>query len=179
MDRNILKLYGESQSGANTGRRDNDVVFRGSVPKDWTYYLRKDIEPALRRLEKSFKVILPTSRVPRDEYYREMRTSKIYISPFGYGEICWRDFEAILCGCLLVKPDMRHVETNPDIFISNQTYVPVRWDFSDLEEKCSFYLEHGGERQRIVDRAYGVLDNFYRGEGVIEAFDSLLQSISG
>jgi len=27
--------------------------------------------------------------------------SKICISPFGYGEICWRDFEAIIFGCLL------------------------------------------------------------------------------
>ena len=42
-----------------------------------------------------------------------MRHSRICISPFGYGEICWRDFEAILCGCLVVKPDMSHVETNP------------------------------------------------------------------
>jgi hypothetical protein len=178
-DRNILNLYRESRSSAIAGDRENDVVFRGSVPKDWIYYLRKDIEPTLRRLEKSFKVIFPTERVPKDEYFRELRTSKICISPFGYGEICWRDFEAILCGCLLVKPDMSHVETNPDIFLSHQTYVPLKWDFSDLEEQCSFYLEHEGERQRIADQAFMVLDNFYRREGVIKALDSLLQSVPG
>jgi hypothetical protein len=177
-DRSIFKLYKEGSADAIGGGRENDVVFRGSVPKDWSYYLRKDIEPALRRLEKSFKVILPTRRVAADDYYREMRTSKICISPFGYGEICWRDFEAILCGCLLVKPDMSHVETNPDIFIGHQTYVPVKWDFSDLEEKCSFYLEHEGERQRIVDQAFCVLEAFYRGEGVIKAFGGLFQSVS-
>jgi hypothetical protein len=176
MDRNIFRLYGERQSRATDEARDTDVVFRGSVPKDWIYYLRKDIEPALKRLEKSYRVIFPTRRVSIDEYYREMRTSKICISPFGYGEICWRDFEAILCGCLLVKPDMGHVETNPDIFLPHQTYLPVKWDFSDLEEKCSFYLEHEIERQRIVDQAYHVLDNFYGGGGIIKAFRHLLQS---
>ena len=28
------------------------------------------------------------------------------LSPFGWGEICYRDFEAALNGMLLIKPDM-------------------------------------------------------------------------
>lgn len=174
-DRNILKLYNRAEPESIGQAKTNDVVFRGSVPNNnWMYYLRREIEPALERLGKSYRIIAPVDRVPVDEYYREMQRSRICISPFGYGEVCWRDFEAILCGCLVVKPDMSHVETNPDIFRPRQTYVPVRWDFSDLDEKCRYYLEHDHERQRIVDRAFNVLDEFYKNDGIVEAILGLL-----
>ena len=105
-DRNIVELYKRRQLCTVEHTRPYDVVFRGSVPKGWMFYLRKDIGPALERLAKRYRVITPVNRVPVDEYYREMCGSRICVSPFGYGEICWRDFEAILCGCLLIKPDM-------------------------------------------------------------------------
>jgi spore maturation protein CgeB len=119
-------------------------------------------------MQKSYRVILPTERVGPEEYYREISGSKICVSPFGYGEICWRDFEAILCGSLIIKPNMDHIETTPDIFKAHQTYVPVRWDYSDLEEKCSYYLAHDAERERIAKAAFDVLDSFYRGHGIIK-----------
>jgi len=154
--------------------RENDIVFRGSVPNDWIKYLRRDIGSTLSRLRNRYQVITPDKRVLESEYYREMESSKICISPFGYGEICWRDFEAVLSGCLLVKPNMGHVETRPNIFRANDTYVPVQWDFADLEEKCSYYLEHEQERRRIVDQAFQVLDEFYKNGGMVEAVCGLL-----
>ncbi len=72
--------------------------------------------------------------VSRTAYLREMERSKAILSPFGYGEICRRDFEAFLCGGVLVKPDMGHVETWPDYYEPGATYAPYRWDFSDLPE---------------------------------------------
>ena len=174
-DRNIVNLYRCRQINPVQGAKKYDIVFRGSVPNNWMSYLRQDIGPALERLGKYYRVITPFSRVPIEEYYLEMQSSRVCISPFGYGEICWRDFEAVLCGCLLVKPDMGHVETSPDIFKPYQTYVPVRWDFSDLEEKCSYYLEHDVERQHIVDRAFEVLDSFYKGDDIMKAAFKFMQ----
>ena len=123
-------------------------------------------------------MITPNKRVTLEEYYQEMTSSKICISPFGYGEICWRDFEAMLCGCLVIKPDMSHVETNPDIFKPFKTYVPVEWDFSDLEDKCIYYLTHEGERQRIVTDALKNLDEFYKNDGFIKYVFRMLCSLS-
>ena len=180
-DRKIMSLYNNiTMWHSSQGARENDVMFRGNIPKrgDWIYYLRKDIEPALKRLEKSCRVIAPKGRVSADEYYGEMLKSKICVSPFGYGEICWRDFEAIICGCLVIKPDMGHVETNPNIFTPYQTYVPVRWDYSDLEEKCAYYLAHEDERECIVVNAFNVLDDFYKSCGFMSSFNKLLQRIS-
>jgi hypothetical protein len=169
LDKPILRLYNANKFQSLLENKVNDIVFRGSVPKNWMRYLRMDIEPALMRLRKSYKVVMPTERVGPEEYYREMSGSKICISPFGYGEICWRDFEAILCGNLVIKPDMSHVETSPDIFKPHQTYVPVRWDYSDLEEKCSYYLTHDAERENIVKAAFDALDRFYREHGIIKS----------
>ena len=79
--------------------------------------------------------------------------SRICVSPFGFGEICWRDFEAILFGCLLVKPDMGHVRTQPNVFVPGLTYVPVRWDYADLEEVCAAYLADEPRRLSVTSAA--------------------------
>jgi hypothetical protein len=173
-DRNIVKLYQSVHASPMIDEKKYDIVFRGNVPNDWMIHLRKRVGPALERLGKRYVVLMPTSRVSIEQYYLELKSSKICVSPFGYGEICWRDFEAVLCGCLLVKPNMDHVETRPDIFQPHKTYVPVRWDFADLDEVCSHYLEHDHERQRIVAQAFNVLDEFYRGDDIVKATHELL-----
>jgi hypothetical protein len=179
LDHNIVKLYEEHQHRLANVTKQNDIIFRGSVAQEnWSYHLRKDVEPILRRLEKAYQVIIPSKCVTLEEYYCEMTSSKTCISPFGYGEICWRDFEAMLCGCLVVKPDMTHVETNPDIFKPFKTYVPVEWDFSDLEDKCIYYLTHEAERQCIVTEALKDLGEFYENDGFIKSVSKMVSSLS-
>ena len=95
-------------------------------------------------------------------FLRELRNSKICFSPFGYGEVCWRDYEAILCGAVLLKQDMSHVATEPDIFRPSETYVPVKWDLSDFEEQVRWLLSDASARQRIARNAYEVLQDYAR-----------------
>ena len=87
------------------------------------------------------------------QYSRDIKRSRIAFSPFGWGEITGRDYEAVCNGCLLIKPAVDHIDTEPNIFIPGQTYVPVRWDFADLEEKCRYYLTHPDETAQIVYNA--------------------------
>lgn len=108
------------------------------------------------------------------EYLRELYASKLCFSPFGFGEVCWRDYEAVMCGAVLIKPDMGHVETKPDIFVPYETYVPVRWDFSDLEEKVTHYLSNEQERMRIAENAYGVLQKYAVSNGFVEHVKTVL-----
>ena len=65
---------------------------------------------------------------------------------------------------------MSHVRTFPDIFIPGETYVPVRWDFADLVDKCSEYLNNESERVRIAARAYEILTDHYRANRFLESF---------
>lgn len=75
-----------------------------------------------------------TEAISYRPYVAELQGSKTCFSPFGYGEICWRDIEAFAYGAVLIKPDMSHLETSPDIYVPGVTYLPVKWDFSDLQE---------------------------------------------
>ena len=118
-----------------------------------------------------------TGEVPQSKYNEEIRHSKIILSPFGWGELCFRDFEAVRNGALLLKPDMAHLETWPDVFVPGETYVPFSWDAEDLVEKGERYLADDAERLKIVRNAYEV----YRGEiGKIgERFEKILEEIEG
>jgi hypothetical protein len=92
--------------------------------------------------------------VGRRDYFVELGRSKLCFSPFGYGELCWRDFEAIAMGAVLVKPDMSHLKTLPDVFIPGETYVPIRWDFSDLHDTVEALLADPDRLSRIRSAAY-------------------------
>jgi len=113
-------------------------------------------------LGSSHRVLVDRVRVTPKQYFAELRQSKMCFSPFGYGEVCWRDFEAIASGSLLVKPDMAHVLTDPSIYVPHETYVPVRWDFEDLEEVVRRYLRDPAQRVRISRNAAAAWEEFLR-----------------
>ena len=46
-------------------------------------------------------------------------------SPFGQGEVCYRDFEIFEFGVVMIKPSMERINTNPNPYIENETYIPV------------------------------------------------------
>jgi hypothetical protein len=161
-----------------TFQKDLDVSCRvGITPGAWTTGLRKPALEQLEQLSTRFRVVASAERVPMAHYLDEMERSRICVSPFGYGEICFRDFEAAIYGCLLIKPDMSHLETQPNIYSPGQTYIPVRWDFSDLQEKCVYYLEHEDERARIAARAREVLLEFIAQGRFVEILGDMLERL--
>ena len=158
--------------------RDIDVSCRAYVAETmWLHPLRKAALERMEAMAGRYKVLAPRDRVPQDKYYEEMLRSKICVSPFGYGELCWRDFEAILCGCLLVKPDMGHVKTEPNLFVPGETYVPVRWDYLDLEERCAPYLADESARLAIAERARSRLLTSLEPEWFSDRFSALSRRI--
>ncbi len=106
--------------------------------------------------------VTPQTYVNKRAYMRELAQSRICFSPFGYGEVCWRDYEAVFSGALLLKPDMSHLETVPDVFVSNETYVPIRWDFEDLADTVAAYLSNEPRRREIARNAYAALHAWAR-----------------
>ena len=155
--------------------RDIDISCRAGVPQNgWIDPLRSAAIGRVKAMSNRFRVIASRERVTIDKYYEEMLRSRICVSPFGYGEICWRDFEAIACGCLLVKPDMGHLRTLPNLYIPGGTYVSVRWDYSDLEEKCAPYLLNDLERRKIAKRARQLLIASLQADWFLDRFRELL-----
>jgi hypothetical protein len=105
----------------------------------------------LQNLPKNIKVetLKDGQKIPIEQYYALMSRSKIVVAPFGYGEMAPRDMESAMVGSILVKPDMGHLETIPNIYLPNETYIPVKWDFSDMNQKIEATLERFDELQEF------------------------------
>jgi len=115
--------------------------------------------------------------VSQRRFNHEVMNSRITLSPFGWGELCLRDFEAVRAGSLLLKPDMSHLETWPDIFKPLETYVPFDWEGRNLVETARMYLEDEVMRARIARRAF----ESYRDQiaGMDGRFESVIAEIAG
>lgn len=116
--------------------RPIDLTFRGTIHKDRTgsYQISEQRNKVLQSLEEMLLVTVKGKSVARKQYWKELRNSKLCVSPYGWGEICYRDFEAFISGSLLVKPSMEHLETFPNVFLPDQTYIPLNWDLDQLAE---------------------------------------------
>lgn len=117
--------------------------------------------------------IVTAETVSGRQYMRELKAARVCFSPFGYGEGCWRDYEAVWAGALLIKPDMSHIETRPDIFEPYKTYVPIAWDFSDFAEKVSYYLEHEDLQREIAENAFNRLHQYLNSDAFIDQYAQL------
>ncbi|SHF39226.1 hypothetical protein [Flavisolibacter ginsengisoli] len=105
----------------------------------------------LQRCKQHEKVIMG-SISPR-AYNREIKNVAAVLSPFGWGEICFRDFEAIINNSVLIKPNMDHIETWPDVYKNYKTYIPVDWDGNNLTETIDCVLGNITNYIPIVQRA--------------------------
>lgn len=132
----------------------------------WYSNMRREALEATERLVGQF-AIRHQGKVSKRQYIAELFQSKMCFSPFGYGEVCWRDYEAMACGALLLKPNMSHITMKANPFRPFETYVPVAWDLSDLDSKVDYYLKNESERLRITENAYRALKQRHSSEAFL------------
>lgn len=137
--------------------KEIDLTFRGSLSyniEGSNNFIGEQRNKVIRFLKNTNKFnIITGNPIPYKKYIEELKNSKVSISPFGWGEICYRDFESILSGTLLLKSNMSHLETFPGIYKENLTYIPLKWDISDLEEKLEIILTNYSEYIEIAFNA--------------------------
>tara|TARA_B100000029_G_C17596000_1_gene964149 strand:- start:2647 stop:3708 length:1062 start_codon:yes stop_codon:yes gene_type:complete len=111
---------------------DRPVLFSARLSSNYSRntvsYQRKQIKTRLTAMS------IPLDRLSQRQYFRELASSRFSFSPFGWGEVNIRDFESIIAGAVLIKPDMSHIDTYPNVYQYNQSYIPIKWDLSDLED---------------------------------------------
>jgi hypothetical protein len=175
--RPLSRLWSRRPIGVNrrlgVGRKDHREWY-----EEYRALAVSNLEPLLGRWR-----MTGVERVSRQRYLVEMGLSRVVVSPFGWGEVCFRDYEAVASGALLVKPSMDHLVTSPPIYRAGETYVPVEWDLSDLAEKVEYYLAHPAESVAIVRNAQRVLSDYYERGGFVadvkRAFDVRSTAPSG
>lgn len=116
----------------------------------WITSHRRMYIDTLKDMKKYGKNVIISENVSysSDEYIKIMLDSRFIFSPFGWGEFCYRDYEAILCGCALIKPIIEYISHVPDIqramnFELNDSLVP------DLEMRDILIQSKENEKQII------------------------------
>lgn len=117
---------------------------------------------------KSYNVFLSSKRTySREDYWYSLMKSKSVLSPWGNGELCYRDYEAILCGCVLIKPNTDHVSVWPDIFQNGKTYVACNYDFHDVPTIVNDIKNNWEKYRDIRQNAYKIIKDSFS-DGVLE-----------
>lgn len=181
---NNIKLSGWNHGYHNTNflnfdksnlPRDIDVcaIFKYVHSENYDHLVRNDTyydehrSNAMEVLKSIKNISCETDQRPYEEFINVLRRSKCTISPYGMGEVCFRDFEAIQYSSVLIKPDMSLVRTIPNIYIPYETYIPCKLDWSDLEEKINWVKTHTIECNHIVNNAKEIVKKSFTIENLL------------
>lgn len=143
----------------------------------WYVVMRNAALDAAGAIAERYRVAR-NGKLPTAAYLRELAESKLCFSPFGFGELCWRDLEAMSVGSVVIKPSMEHLDCFCGIFRPGETYVQVRWDLADLEETVARLLARPEERKAIAMRAFEAVRNYLGGPRLGAFLDELTREKS-
>tara|TARA_B100002019_G_scaffold103234_1_gene88897 strand:- start:3339 stop:4364 length:1026 start_codon:yes stop_codon:yes gene_type:complete len=101
---------------------------------------RKSLWDKVSPLKEKYNML--TEKKPFQEYIQNLHNSKISLSPFGMGELCFRDLESMVVGTIILKPSHAMVDTLPNLMIDDETFISCEYDWSDLEEKIDYILSN-------------------------------------
>lgn len=133
----------------------------------WYQAMRQEAADAVAKVNSEFNV-LAHGRVKRSKFFQELAQSKVVFSPFGYGEVCWRDYEAFATGAILLKPNMDHVKIFASEFTPNETYVSLEWDLSDFESKFELIVRDPQYAKRVTQNAFEMMHSVVIGNTIPE-----------
>lgn len=145
--------------------RPLDVQYRGSGYSPIAGYPRSRSKELMMEMikESNIKISDITKRIPKEEFIKEGQSSKCILSPFGWGEICGRDFEAFVYGGCMIKQDMSHCVTYPDAYQPGITYIPLKWDFSNFKDVL--LKAASPEYKEVAKKAQEYYKHFFSVEG--------------
>ncbi len=131
-------------------------------------YNRNTVSYQRKQVSLKLSEYIQTNKLKRKEYFDELKKSKVVISPFGWGELNTpRDYEVAINGALLLKPDVSHIDTYPNIF-TDEYIETFKWDLSDLEMKIEDitsryenYIEKAIKYQNIYKYHISTEDGYY------------------
>lgn len=131
---------------------------------------------ALERLsDLGRRVFLGRGRVlPPPVYHELMRRSRICVSPWGWGETCYRDYEALLAGCVLIKPRTDFIDSL--LPLDDRHYVACEPDFSDLGERVEEILQSWPSYRERRARARDYVLNARRPEWLADRWAEALRA---
>ena len=118
-------------------------------------------------------------RLPFQEYMNTLYQSKLALSPFGQGEVCYRDFEIFELGVVMIKPTMDRVQTNPNPYLPHETYIPVDLDWKELNDTVLELINKPDKLESIVENSRTVYDDIYSTHNFCMYWYEFFSTLSG
>jgi len=124
-----------------------------------------------------------SARISRWRYFKELENSQIVISPFGFGEINYKDYEAFVSGAALLKPSMAHLETWPNLWVGGETIAEHGWGLEDFKEKLDRLLQNPTSVKAIATAAQEKYRKYLvgrmAGELFVKRFTRIIDTATG
>ena len=141
---------------------------------------RKPVYDLINNLKYSACKLVNGKRVSEQEYMQNMYNSKIIFSPYGFGAYgAPRDVQAHQFGSILIKPKIDWVNTTPNMYIEDKTYIACKDDFSDLEERVDYVLSNFKELQPyLTENARKLLIEEYNPEKLVLHTYNILKDLN-
>lgn len=110
-------------------------------------------------LSKTYANKISNQRINKKSFINKLVKSKLNICAYGWGEVCYRDYESVYCGTPFLTADMSRIETWPNIYYDQDTYLSYSLDFSDFEDKVEYLLKDKDKRLKLVKNAQSALND--------------------
>lgn len=162
----FARVFQSGEMPAREGRAIDMQSRLGGKGTPWYTAMRRLAQDRVEAIDGI--TLSPAGHLSIGAFMAELTNSKLCFSPFGYGELCWRDIESFQTGTVLIKPDMGHLETLPDLYEAGVTYLPVRWDFADLEHVVRSALADEARMERIAQEAWNRTANYVQADRFVE-----------
>ena len=159
-------------------KRPHDISFRGSMEYIPSVSYQRERILELLRSRKDITYPEIGKVISQQQYFHELQDSRCVISPFGWGEICWREAECWINGAALLKPDMSHLETWPDLFVEGETYEPIRWDFLNLDSILDKIMQDKSRYLEIASCGQELYKRYMARSGDVMLIEHFLKQIS-
>lgn len=149
---NISELYKNKYQSDVTPlyERKYDVVFMGTTQYDEKITKhRMDVIKNIEEVCAKYNLQCYTSNIPikYSKYINILNNTKIFISPYGWGEFSLKEYECICYGAHIMKPKI-YFQYYPN-YCKNMDDFEI--DFSNFELKILGILENLSEAQKKVN----------------------------
>jgi len=125
-------------------RYETHAMLQQHLPDCYDGYLSEGVHSLSPHLDRA-KL---SPRLPLDEYNAHLRNDLICVSPYGFGEICYRHLESLAFGMLCLSPPIKHVSSlyPPEFYDSFIVYD----SYAEMLDKIDYFLIHQDEALDIA-----------------------------
>jgi len=172
-------------------KKSLDVMFVGTMHKGGQGYVcghRSALRKAWYQVSPYSSVGLfnasygPKYVIGWHQVWEIVKVSKVMVCPWGICEISWRDYEAVLGGCMIIKPEQ------PEMSVTCNPWKPknvvyCKHDFSDLDDSIGKAIRLHDERQDLLmDLRKEMLENGssldFLAREAAQTFDAFYETVS-